>query len=108
MSYLALQASTDFGLTPSELRFVVVGPEWTDRFNAERLRIAKILGSAAADIQHIGSTAVSGITAKPILDIAVAISDVEFESIHTLQTAQARGTSSPIRFRRRPSCLETA
>lgn len=34
-----------------------------------------ILGDVAADIQHIGSTAVKGIKAKPIIDIAVAVND---------------------------------
>lgn len=63
----------DFGLNPGELRLVAVGPEWALRFSAERDRLSAILGSAATDIQHIGSTAVPGILAKPILDIAVAI-----------------------------------
>lgn len=63
----------DFGLSPGELRLVAVGPEWALRFSAERDRLSGALGTAAIDIQHIGSTAVPGILAKPILDIAVAI-----------------------------------
>jgi GrpB-like predicted nucleotidyltransferase (UPF0157 family) len=77
--------SARFGLSPGELRLEMVGPEWAARFEAERLRIAEALGPAALDIQHIGSTAVPGITAKPILDVAVAIRD--FESGHALVSA---------------------
>lgn len=76
--------SNGFGLTPVELRFVVVGSEWNDRFLKEHLRIAKLLRSAAVDVQHIGSTAIPGIIAKPILDIAVAIRN--FESNQDLKT----------------------
>ena len=42
---------------------------------AELLR--ELLGAAAADIEHVGSTAVRGIEAKPIIDIAVAARSFE-------------------------------
>ena len=77
MSDPQFQPAVEFGLSPSELRLVRVGPEWKARFADERRRIAKALGLAALDIQHIGSTAVPGLTAKPVLDIAVAIRDFE-------------------------------
>lgn len=67
----------DFGLESGELRLVRVGPDWARRFAEERSRISGALGPAALDIQHVGSTAVLGIAAKPILDIAVAIQDFE-------------------------------
>lgn len=72
----------DFGLHPGELRLVPVGPEWRQRFSAERDRLSDALGTAAIDIQHVGSTAVPGILAKPILDIAVALHS--FENGHQL------------------------
>ena len=47
--------------------------EW-ERTAEETIRILKsILGSVAADIQHIGSTSIKTISAKPIIDIAVAV-----------------------------------
>jgi GrpB-like predicted nucleotidyltransferase (UPF0157 family) len=64
------------------LHLVVVGKEWVVRFAEERSRIAEALGDSALDIQHVGSTAIPGIIAKPILDIAVAIRD--FEAGHAL------------------------
>lgn len=72
----------DFGLNPGELRLVAVGPEWALRFSAERDRLSAKLGPAAIDIQHVGSTAVPGMLAKPILDIAVAVES--FDAGHHL------------------------
>ena len=46
----------------------------------ETIRTLKsILGSVAADIQHIGSTSIRTISAKPIIDIAVAVNDYELK-----------------------------
>jgi len=70
---------------PAEFHLVVVGAEWAVRFAEERTHIAEALDGNALDIQHIGSTAIPGITAKPVLDIAVAIHD--FESGHALVPA---------------------
>ena len=50
-------------------------PEWTERFAAERERIAAALGPSAEQIEHIGSTSVPGLDAKPIVDILVAVAD---------------------------------
>ena len=50
-------------------------PEWAERFTAERERIAAALGPAAERIEHIGSTSVPGLDAKPIVDILVAVAD---------------------------------
>ena len=45
---------------------------WAREAQNTILRLKAILGDAAADMQHVGSTAVPGIMAKPINDIAVA------------------------------------
>jgi len=50
-------------------------PEWAERFASERERIAAALGPSAERIEHIGSTSVPGLDAKPILDILVAVAD---------------------------------
>ena len=51
--------------------------EW-ERSAGETIRTLKnILGSVAVDIQHIGSTSIKTISAKPIIDIAVAVNDYE-------------------------------
>lgn len=46
-------------------------PAWVSRFEEQRARIAHALGSRVTRIEHIGSTAVPGIAAKPVIDIMV-------------------------------------
>jgi GrpB-like predicted nucleotidyltransferase (UPF0157 family) len=46
-------------------------------FRDEKQRIQRILGNLSLDIQHVGSTSVPGLPAKPIIDIAIAISSVD-------------------------------
>ena len=40
-------------------------------------RLYKILGTVARDIQHVGSTSILAIKAKPIIDIVVAVDDFD-------------------------------
>jgi GrpB-like predicted nucleotidyltransferase (UPF0157 family) len=47
--------------------------EWTAAFAAERERLSAVVGDAALGIEHIGSTAVPGLPAKPIIDIVVGL-----------------------------------
>lgn len=46
---------------------------WPSLFLEERERIERALGSLAEGIEHVGSTAVPGLAAKPILDIMVSV-----------------------------------
>ena len=48
-------------------------PGWEAAFDAERARLAEALGPVARGIEHYGSTAVTGMTAKPILDILIGV-----------------------------------
>jgi GrpB-like predicted nucleotidyltransferase (UPF0157 family) len=48
-------------------------PQWPQQFDAIRLRIAPVLDRFATAIEHIGSTAVPGLAAKPIIDIDVLL-----------------------------------
>ena len=66
------------GLEPvARLEVVDYDARWPARFEAERSRIAGALGDGALDIEHIGSTSVPGLAAKPIIDILVVVADVE-------------------------------
>ena len=49
-------------------------PEWPRRFERERALIARALHGSDASIEHIGSTAVPELGAKPIIDILVGVS----------------------------------
>jgi GrpB-like predicted nucleotidyltransferase (UPF0157 family) len=46
---------------------------WPSLFLEERVRIERALGSLAEGIEHVGSSAVPGLVAKPILDIMVSV-----------------------------------
>jgi GrpB-like predicted nucleotidyltransferase (UPF0157 family) len=50
---------------------------WPSMFEAERSRIQRVLGSTATAIEHVGSTAVPGLGAKPIVDILVGVTNLE-------------------------------
>ena len=51
------------------IKVVDYDPRWPALFEQHRLEIAALLDGLAADIHHIGSTAVPGLAAKPKLDI---------------------------------------
>jgi GrpB-like predicted nucleotidyltransferase (UPF0157 family) len=50
-------------------------PEWPLRFEAIRDRIAPALGPLAVSIEHVGSTSVPGLAAKPVIDIDVVVAE---------------------------------
>ena len=52
-------------------------PNWAAMFQAEADQLAPIFGPEALAIEHIGSSAIPGIKAKPIIDILIAVKDIE-------------------------------
>lgn len=48
---------------------------WPALFTHEAARIRGALGARAIQIEHVGSTAVPGLAAKPVIDIVVAVAD---------------------------------
>src|SRR5579871_440110 len=62
----------------SEIVFVCpYTPEWRQVFIEEQARLHACVGNDVLDIQHVGSTSIPGMAAKPILDIAIAVADFE-------------------------------
>jgi GrpB-like predicted nucleotidyltransferase (UPF0157 family) len=59
------------------LRLIVVDESWERRFDVVRTELARALGGDVRAIEHIGSTAVPGLLAKPVLDVAVEIARFE-------------------------------
>ncbi|MBN1992663.1 MAG: GrpB family protein [Anaerolineae bacterium] len=55
------------------VELVPYNPSWPAQFEAERAKIAAALGNLALEIQHIGSTAVPGLEAKPVIDTMVVV-----------------------------------
>jgi GrpB-like predicted nucleotidyltransferase (UPF0157 family)/GNAT superfamily N-acetyltransferase len=66
-------------LGPQMLRVVEVvpcDPDWPQRFDAEAAAVRAALGDALLGIEHIGSTSVPGLPAKPIIDMMPLMRDV--------------------------------
>ncbi|PRY22707.1 GrpB-like predicted nucleotidyltransferase (UPF0157 family) [Aliiruegeria haliotis] len=53
------------------VRIVPHDPRWTEAFASEACALRRALGPTASGIHHIGSTAIPGIRAKPIIDILI-------------------------------------
>jgi len=68
---------TEFIGEPEKVEIVVVeyDPDWPRRFTIERAKITSALGERALAVEHIGSTSVVGLAAKPIIDICVTVTD---------------------------------
>jgi GrpB-like predicted nucleotidyltransferase (UPF0157 family) len=69
-------------------------PDWPRLFRREADRIAAALGPRALLVEHIGSTSVPGLAAKPIIDIALAVADsaAEPDYLPALESAGYRLT----------------
>ncbi|CAN7548521.1 GrpB family protein [Rhizobacter sp. LjRoot28] len=60
------------------IEIVAYRPEWVEDFGVERQRLVDALGPwLTGTVQHIGSTAVPGLAAKPLIDIMAPIRSLE-------------------------------
>jgi GrpB-like predicted nucleotidyltransferase (UPF0157 family) len=57
------------------IEIVEYDPQWPQVFQEHARRIAQTLGDVALRIEHVGSTSVPGLAAKPIIDILVVVTD---------------------------------
>ncbi len=51
-------------------------PAWRKLFEEEKTRLLEVIGEYGVDIQHIGSTSVPGLGAKPVIDIQIGVRDL--------------------------------
>ena len=96
---LDLEAPTDRRrpLTEEEIRAAHVGevkplggrvlivdydPQWAELFEREAARIRGALAERALRIEHVGSTSVPGLPAKPIIDIVLVVTDSTDETAY--------------------------
>lgn len=63
------------GLEKGFVKILPHNEQWHQLFAEEKARLQNVIGQFVVSIEHVGSTSVCGIAAKPILDMAVAISD---------------------------------
>jgi putative hydrolase of the HAD superfamily len=62
------------------LEVVDYDPRWPELFAIERERLVNALGPSAVKIQHVGSTSVPALAAKPVIDIAIGIKEYPWPS----------------------------
>jgi GrpB-like predicted nucleotidyltransferase (UPF0157 family) len=93
------------------VHLVAHDPDWMEIAAQEMARLSLILEATAGTIQHIGSTAVAGLIAKPIIDITIGVAtypppaeltdrlqELDYESLGEA------GVSERLYFRRRGVC----
>lgn len=73
------------GLTRGKLLLCPHCPEWKTEAGRTIQTLKRILGNVALDVQHIGSTSIPNIVAKPIVDVAVKVND--FQGVLDLEEA---------------------
>jgi GrpB-like predicted nucleotidyltransferase (UPF0157 family) len=63
--------------TPGPVTLVDYDRGWPRQFEAVRAELTEAFGSLAAGVEHIGSTAVPGLAAKPIIDVLVTVASID-------------------------------
>jgi GrpB-like predicted nucleotidyltransferase (UPF0157 family) len=70
------------GIENREIVIADYNPRWPDQFHKHAATISQALGSKALRIEHVGSTSVPGLAAKPIIDIDVLVADAGDEAAY--------------------------
>jgi len=64
------------GLNRNVVKLVEHANNWKELFKEEKILLNTLVGKHVVDIQHIGSTAIDGIAAKPLLDILIGVTSM--------------------------------
>jgi len=64
-------------------------PSWPDAYAAIAQRVRDALGLRALSVEHIGSTAVPGLVAKPVIDVDLLVADPDLEQSYVPQLEAA-------------------
>jgi GrpB-like predicted nucleotidyltransferase (UPF0157 family) len=72
------------------IRLVDPDPVWAAQYAGEEERIRAALGARAVQVEHVGSTSVPGLAAKPVIDIVLTVIDSANEAGY-LPDLQAAG-----------------
>lgn len=70
-------AAVDWVVPPSPERIDVVpaDPTWPSAYAEVAARVRSALGDAVLGLEHVGSTAVPGLAAKPVIDVDLTLAD---------------------------------
>lgn len=58
-------------------KFTNYQESWVKKFEEEKKKLQDVFGNIALEIEHIGSTSIPGLSAKPIIDMAVLVESIE-------------------------------
>ena len=81
---------------PAPVEVVAPDPGWPEDFERVRARILDALGARALSVEHVGSTAVPGLWAKPVIDVDVTVADSGDEASY-LPDLEAAGLELRVR-----------
>lgn len=70
------------GMERRKIRLAEYDPAWSERYRRHGESIREALGEALVSIEHVGSTSVPGLAAKPIIDIVVVVGDSRDEGTY--------------------------
>ena len=65
------------GLKRGTVKLAEYNPEWAELFESEKRSIQEVFQDQVLGIEHVGSTAIPGMLAKPILDLMIAVESLE-------------------------------
>ncbi len=69
-------SSVDGTPMPTLVELSAFDPNWTNDFSVAEVLLRATLGKYVVSVDHIGSTAVPGLAAKPIIDIDITLSSL--------------------------------
>ncbi len=61
--------------SPERVRIVAPDPTWPQSYAVARDRVREALGDRVLAVEHVGSTSVSGLWAKPVIDVDLTVAD---------------------------------
>jgi GrpB-like predicted nucleotidyltransferase (UPF0157 family)/GNAT superfamily N-acetyltransferase len=76
--------------SPAPVHVVPASPHWAGDFDALAGRLRDALGSRALALEHLGSTSVPGLWAKPVIDVVLTVEDPDLED-HYVPLLEAAG-----------------
>ena len=78
------------------IKIVPYDCSWPTLFEAEAARIRGTMSSRALRIEHVGSTSVPGLCAKPVIDIQVSVASLETLDVYAAPLAQLGYSHIPL------------
>jgi GrpB-like predicted nucleotidyltransferase (UPF0157 family) len=75
--------------TSGPIELAAYSPRWSEVFRRHADRLASVLGDRVVRIEHVGSTSVPGLVAKPTVDVVLEVADSAREPAYLLDLERA-------------------